>query len=92
MMQQVLLSSLRGRNFPKAHVGVVYSRCGAAACGASVDEEEHQSSNADNDQDDEEYLAQDDEVDDFGESLHNNPTQDGVQVNAVMDDFDLDDI
>jgi hypothetical protein len=92
MMQQVLLSSLRGRNFPKAHVGVVYSRCGAAACGASVDEEEHQSSNADNDQDDEEYLAQVDEVDDFGESLHNSPTQDGVQVNAVMDDFDLDDI
>jgi hypothetical protein len=92
MMQQVLLSSLRGRNFPKAHVGVVYSRCGAAACGASVDEEEHQSSNADNDQDDEEYLAQVDEVDDFGESLHNNPTQDGGQVNAVMDDFDLDDI
>jgi hypothetical protein len=57
-----------------------------------VDEEEHQSSNADNDQDDEEYLAQDDEVDDFGESLLNSPTRDGVQVNAVMDDFDLDDI
>jgi hypothetical protein len=85
-------SSLRGHNFPKARVGVLYSRCGATACGASVDEEEHQSSNADNDQDDEEYLAQDDEVDDFGESLLNSPTRDGVQVNAVMDDFDLDDI
>jgi hypothetical protein len=87
-------SSLRGRNFPRrAHVGAVYSRHGAAAYGASVDEEEHRSSNEDNDQDDEEYLAQDDEkVDDFGESLHNSPTQDGAQANAVMDDLDFDDI
>jgi hypothetical protein len=85
-------SSLRGHNFPRARVGVVYSRCGSAACGASMDEEEHLSSNEDNDQDDEEYFARDDEVDDFGESLHNSPTQDGVQVNAVMDHFDLDDI
>jgi hypothetical protein len=53
-----------------------------------VDEEEHQCSNGDNDQGDEEYLAQDDEeVDDFGEPAHNNPTQDGGQANAVMDDL-----
>jgi hypothetical protein len=58
-----------------------------------VDEEDHQYGNEDNYQDDEEYLAQDDaEVDDFGQSSHNNPTQDGAQTNAVMDDLDLDDI
>jgi hypothetical protein len=38
-------------------------------------------------------LAQDDEeVNDFGESPHNIPTQDGAPTNAVMDDIDFDDI
>jgi hypothetical protein len=30
-------------------------------------------------------LAHDDEVDDFGESPHNRPTQDGAQANAIME-------
>jgi hypothetical protein len=56
--------------------------------------EEENQGNKGNEQYDEEYMPNDDEeVDDFGESPHSNPTQAGAsgEENA-MDDLDLGDI
>jgi hypothetical protein len=44
-----------------------------------------------NDEDIEEYMPNDDEVDDFGESPHSSPTQADGEENA-MDDIDFRDI
>ena len=87
-------SSLQGRNFPRrVQYESVYSR----RCQAAATQEERvmeEQGNEGNEQDDEEYMPNDDEeVDDFGESPHNSPTQDGAggEENA-MDDLDLGDI
>jgi hypothetical protein len=55
--------------------------------------EEEEQGNKGNEQDDEEYMPNDDEVDDFDESPHSSPTQAGAggEENA-MDDLDLGDI
>lgn len=89
-------SSLQGRNFPRrARYESVYSRrCQAAATQEERVMEEEEQGNEGNEQDDEEYMPNDDEeVDDFGESPHNSPTQAGAggEENA-MDDLDLGDI
>jgi hypothetical protein len=87
-------SSLQGRNFPRrVQYESVYSR----RCQAAATQEERvmeEQGNEGNEHDDEEYIPNDDdEVDDFGESPHNSPTQDGAggEENA-MDDLDLGDI
>jgi archaellum component FlaC len=56
--------------------------------------EEEEQGNVGNEQDDEdieEYMPNDDEVDDFGESPHSSPTQANGEENA-MDDIDFRDI
>jgi hypothetical protein len=88
-------SSLQGRNFPRrARYESAYSRrCQSAATQEERVMEEEEQGNEGNEQDEEEYMPNDDEVNDFGESPHSSPTQVGAggEENA-MDDLDLGDI